>query len=190
MQKETKPQEAQKAHVPFVLLVVSSLFLDTVRISVLHLEPMQDLPVRTRQRVSLPFPLVELTEHHGIAVECGQAAAVFEDRLREEVGVKTTGSREIVTLNTSQFLEECTSSPVSVQRLIERSELEDFLGIFQASMCDITHEIENNSNISVIDVRLALHSFPDQPQNFQPAVNDLVFSRACCRRNHAKPSFA
>jgi hypothetical protein len=147
---------------------------------------MKDLPVRAGQSIGLPLPLVELTEHHGIAVECGEAAAVFEDRLREEVGVKTTGSREIVTLDATQFIEECTSSPVRVQRLIERSEPQDFLGIFQASMCDITHEIENNSNIGIIDVRLAFHSLPDQPQNFQPAVNDLVFSRACCHRCHGK----
>jgi hypothetical protein len=66
--------------------------------------------------------------------------------------------------------------------LIERGELKDFLGIFQASMCNITHEIENNSNIGVIDISLALHALADQSQNFQPAENDLVFSRACSRR--------
>jgi hypothetical protein len=73
--------------------------------------------------------------------------------------------------------------------LIQRSEAQNIFGIFQASMRNLAHEFENDSQISVIDVSLILHAFADQPQNFQAAVNDLVLSRPCRGRQHDKPPF-
>src|SRR5262249_55998932 len=132
----------------------------------------------------LLFPLVELTEHGRIAVERSQAAAVFEDRLREEVGVKATGSRKIDSLNPPQFIEERTSAPVSVQALVQGSEPQNIFGIFQATMCNVTHKVENNSNIAIVDVSLVLHALADQPQNFEATVNNLVLSPPPSRLQH------
>src|SRR5262249_4755553 len=140
------------------------------------------------ESIGLAFPFIELTEHCRIAVECGQATAVFEDRLRQEVGVKATGSREIDSLDAAQFIEERASATVTFQPLIEGSESENIFGIFQASMRNLAQKVENNSNIAVVDVRLVLHAFADQPQDFEAAVNNLVLSRARCRRQHAKTS--
>jgi hypothetical protein len=148
---------------------------------------MKGLPVRSCESIGFPFPLEELTKHYGIAVERSQAAAVFEDGLGKKVGVKTTGSREIDSLDASQFIEERKSAPVTVQPLIQGSEPQNIFSIFQATMRNLAHEFENNPNIAVVDVSLVLHAFADQPQNFQAAVNDLVLSRACRGRQHDKP---
>ena len=98
---------------PFVLLVVSSL-LDTVRNSVLHLEPMKGLPVRSGENIGLSLPLVELTEHCGIAVECGEATAVFEDRLRQQVRIKAARTRKIHTLGATERVEEVVNASVGI----------------------------------------------------------------------------
>jgi hypothetical protein len=148
---------------------------------------MKSLPVRSGESIGLSLPLVELTKHSRIAVERGEAPAVFEDRLRQEVGVEAARIRKIESLKADEGVEEFTNAVVNIQPLFEGSETENIFGIFQALMCNVAHKVENDSDIAVVDVSLVLHALADQPQNFQAAVNYLVLSRACRGRQHAKP---
>ena len=84
---------------------MANSLLDTVRISVLHLEPVQGLPVLPGESIRLMFPFVKLAERYRIAVQRRQTPPVLEDRLRQNVGIEAAGCHKVRAVGTGKLFE-------------------------------------------------------------------------------------
>ena len=61
--------------------------------------------MQTSESIRLMFPFIELAERERIAVEGCEAATVFRNRLRENVGILPAGRGKILPIGPTQFVE-------------------------------------------------------------------------------------
>src|SRR6185295_12846019 len=96
---------------------------------------MQSLPVLSSKIGDLAFPLIELTKCHRIAIECRKAAAVFEDRIRDEVGIYPASRRKFFGGRVAgQLFEQGSRPPVIRHILLERCRSKNLFRVVQAAM--------------------------------------------------------
>src|SRR5437870_4234709 len=85
---------------------------NTVRAGVLQFELVENLTVAASQIRSLAFPLVELTERHGIAVERRKTAAIFKDGVCQQIRIKAACGCEGRPIGALQLLKKRLGLPV------------------------------------------------------------------------------
>jgi hypothetical protein len=131
--------------------------------------------MRAGKRVGLAFPFVELAECRRIAVECGQETPVFQYGLRQQIRVGLAGSAEFRSIGLTQLTEQGARAAMVLEAPLHRREAENIFGVLKTPVPDFAHEFQNSLNVVAIDFVAAFHPFTDQPQDFQTAINDLMF---------------
>src|SRR5947207_3787405 len=128
-----------------VLKPCTTIRSDTVRARVFHLEPMQSVSVLAREFVDLPFPFVELTKCHWIAVQPGQASSILEDEFGDESRIHLAERCEFFGRGRPAHLVEQGSRPPVVDKfLLHRCGSQKLFGVVEASMRDLAHESQNH----------------------------------------------
>ena len=148
---------------------------------VIRLQPMESRAVSSRKLIHFALPFIELTEDRQIAIQSGEAAAIFENRSRKQIRINTAQLSKVFRNSgfgcALELIEDGTCAFVVRDAAVERREPKYVFRVVQTSVGDVPHETHNDFDILVINIATVFHPLADQSQHFQSAENNLMFSR-------------